>query len=258
MIFDSHCHLLFYKKEAIKDIVEEAKRNGVGILNNIATKLSEVEDLLSLSEQFSNVYCSVGVHPNHVAQCESLKETLISLATHEKVISIGETGLDYHYEYTAKKAQQESFREHIRAALESNLPLVVHSRNAETDTARILETELSNSRTSVILHSFASSRELFEAAIRNSWYVSFSGIVTFKNATEVQKIAVEVPLDRMLIETDAPYLSPVPLRGKTNYPSHVVHVLKYISKLRRIESEELSTKLMENFLRAFPKVMRPT
>ncbi|WP_041917493.1 TatD family hydrolase [Neorickettsia sennetsu] len=258
MIFDSHCHLLFYGKEAIKDIVEEAKRNGVGVLHNIATKLSEVEDLLSISEQFSNVYCSVGVHPNHVEHCESLKETLISLATHEKVISIGETGLDYYYDYTTKKVQQESFREHIRAALESNLPLVVHSRNAETDTVRILETELSDSRTPVILHSFASSRELFEAAIRNAWYVSFSGIVTFKNATEVQKIAVEVPLDRMLIETDAPYLSPVPFRGKTNYPSYIVHILKHISKLRRIENVELSTKLMENFLRVFPKVIRPT
>lgn len=258
MICDSHCHLLFYPKEEIPEIVRSARENGVGILHNISTKLSETDDLLALCEEFPDIYCSVGVHPNYAELDNLLDQKLISLGAHRNVISIGETGLDYYYNYTSQKTQKKAFATHIKAALELNLPVVVHSRNAEKDTADILEAELGNSKIAVILHSFASSRELFEAAMKHSWYVSFSGIVTFKNASEIQQIAREVPIERMLIETDAPYLAPVPMRGKKNYPSYIVHVLSYLSFLRGMEKEELSERLLKNFLTVFSKVRAPT
>ncbi|AHX11296.1 hydrolase, TatD family protein [Neorickettsia helminthoeca str. Oregon] len=254
MIFDSHCHLIFYQEDELEGIVADAQSNGVKILHTIATRLSEYEELIATCERFSDVYCSIGVHPNHVDAGRQAYQDIINLAAHPKVISVGETGLDYYYNHTAKEDQRISFIEHIKAATDLNLPIIVHSRNAEADTIKILETESKDSGIPVILHSFASSRELFEAAVRNSWYLSFSGILTFKNALEIQQIARETPLNRILIETDAPYLAPVPVRGQRNYPVHVLHVLRYLSSLRDMNLEKLSHILLENFFNAFRKV----
>lgn len=243
MIADSHCHLDYYDSSELPSIV-----NALQYLQTISTKLEEFDKLRDICDKYKNVYCSVGIHPNNVkAEDKNCISELVKLASYEKVISIGETGLDYHYNFSDRLLQQEIFRIHIQAAEQLGLPIVVHSREAEEDTIKILEAEVKKS--SVILHSFASSYELFEAALRNNWYVSFSGIVTFKNAEVIQEVARKTPDDKILIETDAPYLAPVPKRGKRNYPEYIIHTMEFLKKLRN--QENLESIIMQNFLNVF-------
>jgi TatD DNase family protein len=251
MIADSHCHLDFYKDEEIADIIENAHKVNIKYLHTISTKLEEFDNIINICKSYKNIYCSVGIHPNNVkSEDKNYISELINLAKHEKVISIGESGLDYYHNFTDKILQQDIFKLHIKVAEHYNLPVIVHSRDAEEDTIKILESEVK--KVPIILHSFASSEILFEAALKNNWYVSFSGIVTFKNANNIQEIAKRVPDDKLLIETDAPYLAPVPKRGKKNYPEFIIHTMDFLKNLRN--QPDLDKIIMKNFLNVFKKI----
>lgn len=257
MIADSHCHLTLYPKEDIQKIIEEARKNNINILHTIATSLQEYEELMRICSEYKGIYCSIGIHPNNITETDAnCGERIIELAKHEKVISIGETGLDYYRKpdlnEAQKQLQQLVFKEHIKAAIRLKLPLVIHAREADEDVARILIANIKNKEVPVILHSFASGRSLFEAALQEGWYVSFSGIVTFNNAKEIQQIAKKTPKDRLLIETDAPYLAPTPMRGKKNYPHFINYTMGFLKTLRA--DPNLDEAIMENFMRVFKKV----
>lgn len=255
VLFDSHCHLDLYQYDEIAQIVSRCRCLSINFLHTIAVCLENHDALVKICNSNPGVYCSVGVHPNNVLENKSnLFDQIIKLASDKCVISIGETGLDYHYNKTPKLDQHEAFISHIKAAKCLGLPLVVHSRNAEEDTISILESEIKNYEIPVILHSFASSDLLFEAALKNDWYVSFSGIVTFKNAKHVADIAKKVPNNRILVETDAPYLAPVPKRGKTNYPDFILYTIDFLKKLRL--QQNLDEIMMQNFFRVFSKIPR--
>jgi TatD DNase family protein len=223
----------------------------------ISTKVSEFDRILELAERYDNVYCSVGIHP-HEAATEPAIDTarLIELSRHPKVVGIGETGLDYFYEHSPREQQQRSFRAHIAAARETGLPLIVHTRDADEDMAEILSDEMGKGDFTGLLHCFSSSDALARRALALNLFVSFSGIVTFKNAESLRDTVRHVPLDRILVETDAPFLAPIPNRGKTNEPSFVVHTAAKVAELKNISSDALAEATSENFLRLFTRVPR--
>ncbi len=253
MLVDSHCHLDFDDfGDDIDDVVARAKANGVGAMVTICTHLSKFEGVRGVAEKYDNIWCSVGVHP-HEAGSEGQKaaDTLVSLADHPKVVGIGETGLDYYYEHSPRDAQRQSFRAHIAAARETGLPLIVHSRDADDEMAEILHEEYATGPFSGVMHCFSSGPALAEAALEIGLYISFSGILTFNKAEEVRTIAKNVPPDRLLVETDAPFLAPVPNRGKRNEPSFVVHTAAQLAKVRDLSSAELAQLTTDNFYRLF-------
>jgi TatD DNase family protein len=256
MLVDSHCHLDFPDLAGEVDaVVARARAAGVGTLVTIGTKLSEAEKVIAIAERFPNVWATVGVHP-HEAAVEPGEDTarLVELARHPKVVGIGETGLDYFYEHSPRERQAACFRAHIAAARETGLPLIVHTRDADADTAKILAEEMEQGAYTGLLHCFSSSRQLAEQAVKLGLYVSFSGILTFKSADAVREAAQAVPEDRLLIETDAPYLAPVPMRGKRNEPAFVVHTAKRLAELRSRTAAELESVTTANFHRLFRKV----
>jgi len=257
-LIDSHCHLDFPDFSGkVEDVVQRATDAGVGLMLTISTKVSEFDRIRALAERFDNVYCSVGIHPHEAAsEPEIDTERLIELAKHPKVVGIGETGLDYFYEHSPREEQKKSFRAHIAAARETGLPLIVHSRDADDDMALILSEEMEKGTYTGLLHCFSSSDALARRALALNLYLSFSGIVTFKNAEELRDTVRHVPMDRILVETDAPYLAPIPKRGKTNEPSFVVHTAAKLAELRNITREELAQTTSENFLRLFSRVPR--
>jgi TatD DNase family protein len=224
----------------------------------ICTKLSAFDRVLAIAEAHDNVYCSVGVHP-HEAAGEGVGEPdrLIALARHPKVVGIGETGLDYHYEHSPREAQQESFRAHIGAARETGLPLIVHTRNADDDTARILREETTAGLLTGLIHCFSTPRELAEIAVNIGFYISLSGIVTFPKADDLRATVQDLPLDRLLVETDAPYLAPAPVRGKRNEPAFVVHTAAAVAALKGMAPEAFARATTDNFFRLFQKAQRP-
>jgi TatD DNase family protein len=259
MLVDSHCHLDF--PQLISDIdgvVARAEEAGVGMMLTISTALSRFDGVLAIAERFDNIYCTVGVHP-HEAETEpdTVARQLIDRASHPKVVGIGETGLDYFYEHSPRDIQQHVFREHIRASRETGLPLIVHTRNADDDTARIMREEMEEGAYPGLIHCFSSSRELAEKSVELGMYISISGIATFKKAEELRETIRGVPLDRLLVETDSPYLAPVPFRGKDNEPSFVVHTARKVAELKELAPEELASVTTENFFRLFGKVRRP-
>lgn len=258
VLVDSHCHLDFpdFSSE-VDQVIERAEQAGVRLMVTISTKVSEFDRIRAIAERFSNVYCSVGIHP-HEAASEPEVDTarLVELAKHPKVVGIGETGLDYYYEHAPREAQIKSFRAHIAAARETALPLIVHTRDADEDTARILDEEMGKGAFPGLLHCFTSSARLAEHALSLGFYISLSGIVTFKSAAELQQTARGIPLDRLLVETDSPYLAPIPKRGKRNEPSFVVHTAARVAELKDVEVETLGRATSENFLRLFSRVPR--
>lgn len=263
LLVDSHCHLDFPDFEAERDeVVARALRAGVGAMVTISTRLARFDRVRAVAEAYPQVYCSVGVHPHNVAE-EPLAtvDGLVGLARHPKVVAIGESGLDYHYDSAPRETQAESFRLHCRAARETGLPLVVHTRDADLDTARILEEEGAGQGGGKplrgLLHCFSSGRRLAERALEMGLYVSLSGIVTFRNSDDLRAIARDVPLDRLLVETDAPYLAPVPKRGKRNEPAFVVHTAAALAEVKGVTPEELARATTDNFLRLFDRVPRP-
>ncbi len=259
MLVDSHCHLDFPDFEGELDaVMGRARDAGVGTAVTICTHVTRFDRVLAIAERFDNVFCTVGIHPHEAAsEPEVTAENLIRLAEHPKVVGIGETGLDYFYEHSPRAAQQKSFRAHIGAARETGLPLVVHSREADVDMARILTEEQIAGRFSGVLHCFSSSRSLAETALSLGLYISLSGIVTFKKAADLRETARALPLDRVLVETDSPYLAPVPKRGKRNEPAFVAHTAAELAKLRGMNPRDLISATTDNFFDLFTKARRP-
>ena len=258
MLVDSHCHLDFPDFEGELDaVIDRATDAGIETALTISTHVTRFDRVRAIAERYDNVYCTVGVHPHEAAsEPEVTSEHLIRLSDHPKVVGIGETGLDYFYEHSPRAAQQKSFRAHIGAARETGLPLVVHTREADMDMARILTEEQIAGRFSGVLHCFSSSRTLADTALGLGLYISLSGIVTFKKAKDLRETARALPLDRVLVETDSPYLAPVPKRGKRNEPAFVAHTAAELARLRDMDVETLSAATTDNFFTLFNKARR--
>jgi len=259
MLVDSHCHLDFDDYgDDLDDVVSRARANDVGRMVTICTRLSRFANVLAIAERYPDVFCSVGVHP-HEAGPEGADSParLIELAAHPKVVGIGETGLDYYYEHSPRTAQRTSFRAHIAAARETGLPLIVHTRDADDDTIDILASEMANGPFRGLIHCFSTSRQLAEKSIELGLYISLSGIVTFKAADELRATARDLPLDRLLVETDAPYLAPVPKRGRRNEPAYVTHTAAMLAEVKGLEPSDIASITTENFFVLFNKVSRP-
>ena len=251
MFIDSHCHLNFPElAENLPDVLALMKTNLVSHALCVSVDLEKFPQVLQLAEQHDNLYASVGVHPDYELSVEPSQEDLVRLAKHPKLIAIGETGLDYFRLQGDLEWQRERFRIHIRAAREVGKPLIVHTRSAAADTLRILQEE-DASKVGGVLHCFTENLEVAQSAIKMGFYISFSGIVTFKKAVEIKEVAATIPLDRILIETDSPYLAPVPFRGKLNQPAYVMHVAEEIAKLRNTSLDEIGIATTENFIRLF-------
>lgn len=259
MLVDSHCHLDFddFAPE-LDDVVQRARDAGVGTCVSIGTKLDKFPAVRAVAERYADVWCSVGVHP-HEAKVEPLDgaQVLIDHARHPKVVGIGESGLDYYYGHSPREAQISNFRHHIEAARQSALPLIVHTRDADDDTIAVLTEEMSRAPFTGLLHCFTGTRRLAEAALGLGFYISASGIATFKNSGGLRDVLKDVPGDRLLVETDAPFLAPVPHRGKRNEPAFVIHTAAMLAELRGVSREALAHDTTENFFRLFTKVCRP-
>ena len=257
-LVDSHCHLDYPGlAENVEGVLGRASAAGVGWMLTICTRISEFSRVLAIAEAHENVWCTVGIHPHEAgSEPETDAQTLIAMARHPKVVGFGETGLDYYYEHSPRDRQQASFRAHIAASRATGLPLVVHARDADDDTAAILEAEYADGAFPGLLHCFSSGRQLAERALAIGMSISLSGIVTFKSADDLRATAADVPLDRLLLETDAPYLAPIPLRGKTNEPAFVVHTAAKVAALKGIAAEELARDTTDNFFRLFAKAQK--
>jgi TatD DNase family protein len=256
-LVDSHCHLDFpdFAPE-LGAVIARARAAGVGTMVSISTRLSTFPNVRAIADKNEGIYCSVGVHPHEAKEegAEASAERLIELAGHPKVVGIGETGLDFYYEHSPRAEQEDCFRAHIAAARASRLPLIVHTRDAEADTARVLRDEMGKGAFTGLIHCFSASREFAEKALELGLYISFSGILTFKKADNVREVAAIVPADRMLIETDAPYLAPVPYRGKRNEPAFVVATARVLAGLRGVGEHEIGAVTSANFRRLFTRI----
>jgi TatD DNase family protein len=252
MLVDSHCHLDFPDLAAnIQSLLDQMRKNDVGCAVCIGVNLEDFPRVLALAEAHPHILATVGVHPETADAREPTVAGLVSLAQHPKVIAIGETGLDYYWHKDAPEWQRDRFRIHIRAAIEVGKPLVIHNREATADILRLMAEEGAE-QVGGILHCFTETWEVAEEALSMGFHISLSGIVTFKNALSVKDVARRVPLDRLLIETDAPYLAPVPFRGKLNQPGYVKYVAEEIARLRGIPVEDLAKATTDNFYRLFP------
>ena len=258
-LVDSHCHLDFPDYAGQVDaVMARAQAAGVGVCLSIGTELKRFPGVRAVAEKFPNVWCSVGVHP-HEAEKELLDDeaALIREAAHPKVVGIGETGLDYYYEHSPRMPQQANFRSHIAAARQTGLPVIVHTRDADDDTISILRDEMGRGAFTGLIHCFTGTQKLADAALEMGLSISVSGIATFKYSQALRDVIKTVPLDRLLVETDAPYLAPVPHRGKTNEPAFVVHTAQMLADLKGVSPEELARVTTDNFFRLFSKVRRP-
>ncbi len=260
LLVDSHCHLDFpdFAEEGLAAIIARAVAAGVGYMQTISTYISKFDTIKSIAETYPNVFCSVGVHPHHSNEPaeQTTTQNIIGLSKHPKCIGIGECGLDYYYDYSPREKQKDVFRQHIHACLETGLPLIVHSRDAEDDTINVIEETRAGAPLKTLLHCFSSSHAMAVRALELGYYFSFSGIVTFPKSTELQQTAREVPLDRMLVETDAPFLAPPPYRGKRNEPAYVTHVAAKLAELKNTTPEEIARATTANFFRIFDKAKR--
>lgn len=251
MFIDSHCHLNFPSlNEQLDQLLANMQDNQVSHALCVSVELASFPAVLALAEGHDNLYASVGVHPDYELDEEPSQSELVKLSQHPKVIAIGETGLDYYRLTGDLEWQRERFRTHIRASLESGKPLIIHTRSAAADTLRIMAEENAG-EIGGVMHCFTESLEVAKAAIDLGFHISFSGILTFKNATSIKQVAQNIPLDKMLIETDSPYLAPTPHRGKTNQPAFVKHVAEEIARLRGISVEEVGVATSRNFNRLF-------
>ena len=258
MLIDSHCHLDFPELYGDLNVVlDRARAAGVGLMVTISTRVRKFNELRSLVEAHDNVFCSVGTHPHNAAEePDIMVEELVELARHPKVVAIGEAGLDYHYDHSPRDLQKKSFRTHIAAARQTGLPLVIHARDADADIARMLEEETRKGAFPFVLHCFTGGPNLAHRGLALGGSISFSGVVTFKNAEALRDIALAVPSERLLVETDAPYLAPDPVRGKTNEPAFLAYTAARLAVLRGVSEAEMARLTTENFLRLFKKVPR--
>ena len=259
LVVDSHCHLDFeVLQNDLPNVLARAETAGVGLMVTISSRVREIGTLLRIAEGNPNVFCTVGTHPHNAhEELGVTAEQLVEIAQHPKVIGIGEVGLDYHYDLSPKEAQEANFFVHIQAARRAGLPVVIHSREAEDDTIAILEEEMALGPFVPLLHCFTSKPELARAAVALGGYVSFSGILTYKSAEDLRATAAEIPMDRLLVETDSPYLAPVPYRGKSNEPAFVVKTLETLANVKGVSPEDMARITNDNFFRLFSKVPRP-
>lgn len=254
MLIDSHCHLDYFPPEERPAILARAAAAGVGEMISIGTRLDRSAEVIGLAEQWPNVWCSVGTHPHHAAELPvPTAEEIAALAAHPRCVAIGESGLDYFYDKAPREAQLEVFRLHARAAGLAGVPLVIHTRDADEDTIQILQEEQAGRPFSFLLHCFSSGRKLADVALEMGASISFSGMLTFKKSQNIRDIAKDIPLDRLLVETDSPYLAPVPYRGKTNEPALVVHTARVLAEVKGISEAELAEITTANFRRVFAK-----
>ena len=260
MLIDSHCHLDFpdFAEERDEGIAR-ARRAGVARMVTISTRISRFDQIREIAEAYDEVYCTVGVHPHQAAEEQAVTsvERLVELSRHPKVVGIGESGLDYFYDNSPRDIQQAGFRMHAQACRETDLPIVVHTRDADEDTARILKEEGAGQGLRGVLHCFSSGRDLAEQALDFGFYISLSGIVTFKRSEELRDIVRSVPLDRILVETDAPFLAPIPKRGKRNEPAFVAHTAAAVAEVKGVTLEELAARTTRNFLTLFSRMPAP-
>ncbi|MCF3948831.1 TatD family hydrolase [Acidiphilium sp. AL] len=255
MLIDSHCHLDYFTEAERPEVIARAHAAGVAEMVTIGTTLSQSRGAIAMAEAGAKIWACVGVHPHHAGEEEPVPppETIAAMTVHPKVIGIGESGLDYFYDRAPREVQAENFRAHIRAAQMARLPLAIHARDADDDIASILEAEYAEQKFAFLLHCFSSGRRLAERALALGGYVSFSGILTFPKSTELREIARDIPGDRLLVETDSPYLAPVPYRGKRNEPAHIVHTAKRLAEVKGVSEAVLAELTTANFRRLFAK-----
>jgi TatD DNase family protein len=259
MLIDSHCHLDFPDFSGELDaIIDRARAVGVGRMVTISTRIKRHGDLIAIAERYDDVFCSIGTHPHNAhEELDVTIDEIVHMTEHRKVVAIGEAGLDYHYDYSPRDAQERGFRNHVAAARTTGLPLVIHSRDADDDMARILEEEMGKGAFKAVLHCFTGGRVLAQRAIALGLSISFTGIVTFKKSDELRAIAAALPSDRILVETDAPYLAPGRYRGKRNEPSYVTETAKVLAETRGVSADEFARQTTDNFFRLFSKTPRP-
>jgi TatD DNase family protein len=259
MLVDSHCHLDFpHLSDQLDDVLARARQAGIETLVTICTRVRKFDSVLAIAKAHDNIFCSVGTHPHNADEERDIPlEEILSLAQHPKVVAIGEAGLDYHYDNAPRDDQEKGFRTHIAAARETGLPLVIHTRDADEDTARILSEEMDKGAFTAVLHCFTAGAELARKGVELGLYVSFSGVLTFKKSDELREIAASLPMDRVLVETDAPFLSPEPMRGRKNEPANVVHTAARLAEAKGVSTDEIASTTTENFYRLFSKVPRP-
>lgn len=255
LLVDSHCHLNYGTLvDDLPGVLSRAEGAGVGTMLTISTTLETFPEVLAIAEAHDNICCSVGGHPHHAEEEPDISAAdLIALADHPKVVGIGETGLDYYYDTAPREAQKKNFIAHVEAARETGLPIIVHSRDAEEDTLEILKAGLEQGPYSGVIHCFTASQGFADAALELGFYISLSGIVTFKNAKDIQETTKTIPEDRLLVETDSPYLAPVPHRGKPCQPAYVADTARFVADLRGMSLEDLTAATTENFFRLFSK-----
>ena len=255
MLIDSHCHLDYFSEAERPDMLARARAAGIGEMVTIGTRLSHAAEQLALTDAMPGLWCTVGTHPHHAAD-DSLpcEQTLVELAAHPRVIGIGEAGLDYFYDRAPHHVQAEAFRIQIRAARRAGVPICIHTRDAEEDTFAILKEEQDQGGPfAFLLHCFSSGRTLAEQAVSIGGYVSFSGILTFPRSGALREVAADLPAERLLVETDAPYLAPVPFRGKRNEPSYVAHTARVLAEVRGMSTDAVAELTTANFRRLFTK-----
>jgi len=258
MLVDSHCHLDF--DELARDragVLARARTAGVGTLLTIGTRRDNAAVVKGIADENANIFCTVGIHPHEADSDALLEDELIALSQHPKVVGLGETGLDFYYDHSDRDRQATSFRAHCAAARATGLPIVVHTRNADAETANILREECARGPLSGVIHCFSSGTDLARICLDLGFYISFSGIVTFKNADLVREAVGIVPLDRLLVETDAPYLAPIPKRGRPNEPAFVAYTAARVAEIKGVTQPELATLTTDNFFRLFDRAARP-
>ncbi len=259
MLVDSHCHLDFPQLAEDRDgVLMRAEEAGVRVMQTITTKLSRFSEIVKIAEAHENIWCSVGVHP-HSADQEGPKspDCLLQHVDHPKVIGVGEAGLDYFHNKSTPENQAAGFRAHIEAARQSGLPLIVHTRDADQDTLNLMKDELSRGRYEAVIHCYSSSPELGFEAVELGFYLGLGGILTFKRSEELRETIRHIPLDRILLETDSPYLAPEPYRGKKNEPAYVAHVAAKLAEVKQVSVDAIETATTDNFFRLFSKAKRP-
>jgi TatD DNase family protein len=256
MLVDSHCHLDFPDFATELDaVVARARAAGVGRMVTISTKVKKQPELIAITDKYADVFCTVGTHPHSASsELDVDAKTLIGLTKHPKVVAIGEAGLDYHYDTGPRDDQLKSFLEHIAAARETGLPLVIHARDCDADMAAVLKAEIARGPFKAVLHCFTAGAELARTAIELGLYIGFTGILTFKSSLSLRDIAKNLPPDRILVETDSPYLAPVPYRGKRCEPAYVAETAKMLADTRGVSADEIARQTTENFFRLFDKV----
>jgi TatD DNase family protein len=258
MLVDSHCHLDFpdFASE-IDAVVGRARAAGIGRMVTISTRVRKHAQVLAIAEKFPDVFCSVGTHPHNAhEELDIGAADLAAIAKHPKVVAIGEAGLDYHYDKSPRDAQEQGFRRHIAVSRETGLPLVIHSREADADMARILEEESGKGAFPAVLHCYTGGRHLAFKAMELGLYIGFTGILTFKNGQDLRDLAKDLPADRILVETDSPYLAPLPFRGKRTEPSYVINPATGRAETRGVSEDAIAKQTTENFFRLFTKVPR--